>query len=58
MLSEYSPPWVMSEISLCFQGAQFGTISMWPLSMMVELSVYRMIILRWSKRVSDLIKYK
>ena len=39
-----SPLWVMSEISLCFEAAKFGSIPMWPLRMMVELFVYQVII--------------
>jgi hypothetical protein len=42
--TDSSPLWIMSEISSCFEGAKFGAILMWPLRMMIELSVYQDII--------------
>lgn len=43
--TDSSPLWIMSEISSSFEVAKFGAILAWPLRMMVQLCVYREIIL-------------
>ena len=36
--------WIMSEINLMLEGANFGAIRMWPFRMMIGFFLYRKII--------------